>query len=719
MSAELRQEMGIALLMGLVQAVRAAEVSGRKANSAQESISSSSEAVQDVVLVEEETEEEEGGEETMEEEEVEEEGDLSDESGEILEETTGDKVKEGTDNVKTPPPLKAAVKTSRSNATPANNHPKKNSSLIRDKSTMVLQGPCAPAQRRSIRNILNDPSTKTRKFQSINSRSITVSSLEESAFTGIREAAGVDAESVFSQLNPVLLAEGKLKTHFSAGSSSSFFCRGLSETLVVKTITGGEAEVLLRLLPAFTRHLAENPASLLCRYYGAFSVTIPSVSRVFFVLMSNVHPVSGIVPTGTLTFDLKGSTINRRARVSREENGASKTLYQDMEFREGLPRGVPLVDPDTLLAGRASLSWGSNSFTSVAASPRVPSSLALGEFSSSSSGGGGGGGGGGSSEETGNTVNDSMPAAAFWGGLAEDLQVGSTRGRKLVDQLARDVTLLASQGLMDYSLLLQIVPIVVGEGEERKLGLGVDDYTTTTTTTTTTSDAVEGKSHHHRHHHRHPQTGGVATTDTLCFPPPPTKLTISTAVSLVKAAGDPVYRSLKSASSPAKLPSETTRAAFHHHSLPELPQWSPLSVSLCALGVDKSAVTAAAAASSYLSQGGDLTVEGDANAAILSSPPSPPFSWQSSPPNSERGGGGSNNFLSSLVSASPRALIQVGVVDMLQYYNVTKKAENALKSVQYGLKYGISSTGPNISAVEPMTYAVRFMDFATSLFQSQ
>jgi hypothetical protein len=82
--------------------------------------------------------------------------------------------------------------------------------------------------------------------------------------------------------------------------------------------------VRLRLLPAYTRHLAQNPGSLLCRFYGAFAVTLPTLARVFFVVMQNVHPVTGAPPPGTsaFTFDLKGSTVNRRARVSKSGGGS-------------------------------------------------------------------------------------------------------------------------------------------------------------------------------------------------------------------------------------------------------------------------------------------------------------------------------------------------------------------------------------------------------------
>ena len=254
--------------------------------------------------------------------------------------------------------------------------------LLREASHSVVKGPSAPAQRRRIGLLLRDPGTVTRKVPSLlnlGSRSslLSVSALEEAAFAELRRAGGIQAAYIAAQFDPALYAEGKLRAYFSEGASSSFFCRSSDDVLVVKTITGSEAEVLVRLLPAYIRHMRDNPESLLCRFYGAFAVTLPSLARVFFVVMQNVHPVTGAPPgaapaaaaaaaaapphaaaSAAFTFDLKGSTINRRARVSKSAAGGLKYLWQDMEFRETLPRGIPLVDGATLLAQAAQLGGG-------------------------------------------------------------------------------------------------------------------------------------------------------------------------------------------------------------------------------------------------------------------------------------------------------------------------------------------------------------------------
>jgi hypothetical protein len=115
-------------------------------------------------------------------------------------------------------------------------------------------------------------------------------------------------------LDPLLLRGGKLREHFSDGASSSFFCRSVDQTLIVKTVSAAEVEELLALLPDYVRHLAANPCSFLSRFYGCFALRQPSASRVYFILMGNAFPVTA-PGAASETYDLKGSTGEKRARL--------------------------------------------------------------------------------------------------------------------------------------------------------------------------------------------------------------------------------------------------------------------------------------------------------------------------------------------------------------------------------------------------------------------
>jgi hypothetical protein len=434
-----------------------------------------------------------------------------------------------------------------------------------------VHGPSAPTERRTIGALLRDPAVTTLRRLPLAGLSLgataSVGAFAEGEFRVTRDAAGVGAEAVGANFDPRLLAEGRLRAQFSDGASSSFFARGLDNSLVVKTITGSEAEVLLRLLPAYLRHLRDNPASLLCRFYGAFSLALPGLARVYFVLMSNVFPIPRALP-GAVAFDLKGSTVNRFARVSRGGGAASKgaMLWQDNEFRERLPRGVPVVDGDALVA----MAEGS-------AGP--------------------------------------PPVGAPWSAAGDaDLAAGAPRARAIVYQLQRDVTLLASQGLMDYSLLLQVVPLACRAGGEGAGGEGA---------------------------------GGTG------FGGGPAPLALRDAAALVKSTG------------------QSSARASH------------LAVSLCALGY---AVGAEGGGSGDGGAGAGVGAAAGGEGSAPSSPrPMPAF------------------------QNAARALLQVGVVDVLQFFDTSKRLENAYKQLARG-------PTANISAVDPNAYAVRFMEFASAIF---
>lgn len=60
---------------------------------------------------------------------------------------------------------------------------------------------------------------------------------------------------------------------------------------MIKTIPPSEVEVLLKLLPYYYKHIAENPKSLLSRFYGLFSVEIAGISKIDFLMMENTFQI--------------------------------------------------------------------------------------------------------------------------------------------------------------------------------------------------------------------------------------------------------------------------------------------------------------------------------------------------------------------------------------------------------------------------------------------
>ena len=65
---------------------------------------------------------------------------------------------------------------------------------------------------------------------------------------------------------------------------------------------------LRRILPAYHRHVTENPHTLLSRFYGLHRVKLPHGHKIHFVIMNNLFPLHKDIHE---TYDLKGSTVGR------------------------------------------------------------------------------------------------------------------------------------------------------------------------------------------------------------------------------------------------------------------------------------------------------------------------------------------------------------------------------------------------------------------------
>ena len=114
-----------------------------------------------------------------------------------------------------------------------------------------------------------------------------------------------------AELAPVGLLNGALEMTVSAAGSDSFFvrsrrwalctcsvpcivvveCRSVGVPLcsfMVKTITTSEMRSLIKLLPAYVKHFHEHHDSLIGRILGCYSVAVASADRVYAILQENV-----------------------------------------------------------------------------------------------------------------------------------------------------------------------------------------------------------------------------------------------------------------------------------------------------------------------------------------------------------------------------------------------------------------------------------------------
>jgi len=72
-----------------------------------------------------------------------------------------------------------------------------------------------------------------------------------------------------------------------AGRSGSFFFFSHDKKFIIKTMTGGELSLFLRILPRLAEHYKKVPNSLLAKKFGVFTVKMSGTSAVHIMLMEN------------------------------------------------------------------------------------------------------------------------------------------------------------------------------------------------------------------------------------------------------------------------------------------------------------------------------------------------------------------------------------------------------------------------------------------------
>ena len=203
----------------------------------------------------------------------------------------------------------------------------------------------------------------------------------------------------------------RLKESVSEGKSGSFFYRVLPSSgtdaerpascFIVKQISRREKQSLMALLPAYEEHVAQREGNSFIQYLGCHSMTLRWAfsGKVYFVVMANFVPVRP-----WLAFDLKGATANRRTL-------AARSLHR-----------LAGADVDEVSGGGTPGAAGS------APSRRVKKQAAYG------------------------TLKDWE-----WMDIAMAVDVNESDRLHIAETIVGDSKFLASQGLLDYSLLVGII----------------------------------------------------------------------------------------------------------------------------------------------------------------------------------------------------------------------------------------------------------------------
>jgi len=129
------------------------------------------------------------------------------------------------------------------------------------------------------------------------------------------------------------------KMKFTEGASGSFFYFNNDSTYMVKTLTEGERDMLLRILPRYYAYMRDNPESLICRFFGLYSIRMYSHTEHFVVMNNLLHNPLHESNIMHERYDLKGSTINRYGKPMKKQSKAYGPYKNLQRVRPDL--GVP------------------------------------------------------------------------------------------------------------------------------------------------------------------------------------------------------------------------------------------------------------------------------------------------------------------------------------------------------------------------------------------
>ena len=104
-----------------------------------------------------------------------------------------------------------------------------------------------------------------------------------------------------------------LDIKISAGKGGAFFLRNKEDpSILIKSMTPGEYQVMKDFTGPFYKHLILNPDTLICPIVGIYKLSLrddDSIDPIYFMVMKSVFDKKLVEPyQRLLEFDLKGST---------------------------------------------------------------------------------------------------------------------------------------------------------------------------------------------------------------------------------------------------------------------------------------------------------------------------------------------------------------------------------------------------------------------------
>lgn len=186
-----------------------------------------------------------------------------------------------------------------------------------------------------------------KKFQSSDEEDpllVTVIEHAPRIFKRIRMLEGVSEDDIINSLST---ANIKSLTKGKGGLSGALFLPTADNQYLIKTMEEEDFESIMNdnFLTYYYTHLKNYPESVICRFFGLFSIKTESSSLPFrLILMRNAKgPFQNLI---RLTYDLKGSTMNREIIIPEAKKNTSDEYFEvrkDVNFTKEL-KSMNLAD---------------------------------------------------------------------------------------------------------------------------------------------------------------------------------------------------------------------------------------------------------------------------------------------------------------------------------------------------------------------------------------
>ena len=144
-------------------------------------------------------------------------------------------------------------------------------------------------------------------------------------FHHLRIIDKITIDNIIKSLDPVknLTSINQLKV--SGGRGDNSILSTWDKKFIIKTINEEEKNVLNKMLKAYHKRLRDTK-SILCRIYGIFKIEVKDKGAIHVILQRNMDSLPQ--KTKLLTFDLKGSTVDRQSINKNDEKLKTDLLFK-------------------------------------------------------------------------------------------------------------------------------------------------------------------------------------------------------------------------------------------------------------------------------------------------------------------------------------------------------------------------------------------------------